>query len=103
MTRKMIALIAAATVLTLAACADPPKSGYVYDRKFHPAYYWTQMVCSGYDSKGNCTMNVPIVHYQPDSYELCMMDDKTNKRGCRDATLDEYEHYQIGMHYPNAM
>lgn len=94
--------IGALALLALAGCADRPKSGEVYDRKFHPAFYYTTQQCASYDSKGQCTLSVPVLHYWPDSYELCLADGTTGKRGCRPATLREYETYQIGNHYPDA-
>lgn len=97
-------IVIIAMLAALAGCGTPaPASGVVTERIFHPAFYWTQMICSGYDTKGNCTMYVPILHYQPDSYELCLVaDDDPKHRGCRDATIDEYERYQVGQHYPDS-
>jgi hypothetical protein len=101
---KKIAM-AAAALLALAACSSPPKSGYVYDKKFHPAYYWTSMQCAAYDTKGSCTVQVPVQHYQPDSFELCLKADNPDEKGkyakgCRDVPADEYERFQVGDHYP---
>lgn len=99
MKRRALALVAAG--LVLAACSAPPSSGIVTERKYHPAYYYWTSQCVSYDAKtGACTTSIPIQHYMPESFELCLRADD-GKTGCRDVDHDEYERYEVGGHYPD--
>lgn len=75
MKRKLLAI--AAAVLLLSGCSSI-SSGYVTKKAHEPAYTYSQMICSGYSSKGYCTIWVPIIHNVPDHWRLDLKNgDKT--------------------------
>lgn len=60
--KKLIALLIIA-LFVLTGCVSAISKGTITSKENRPAYYSTTMVCSGYNSKGGCTVWVPIQNY----------------------------------------
>lgn len=39
-----------------------------YGRDYEPAYTWTSMECTLYDSKGVCRISMPVTHHEPEKF-----------------------------------
>jgi hypothetical protein len=101
--KKMLGILVG--VLMLTGCGDPPPSvGYVYAKHFYPAYYYSSNDCYAYDTKGNCSFSMWTTHYMPESFDLCLVDDKDPKhKGCFNVDIDVYEKFEVNTHFPNPM
>lgn len=91
--RRLIALTLAAA-LTLTACDDGPKQGYVEDTWHDVTYVPT---CYAYNSNGACTLSMPI---PVDSWKL-LLREPGQKPGWRDVASDTYLRCRFGSHYPD--
>lgn len=67
--KKLCAATAAMVLMLLTACTSLT-SGYVVDKQFTPAYDWMDLQCFSYDSKGMCTVRMPVQHHVPESWDL---------------------------------
>jgi hypothetical protein len=83
-------------LLALSACA--PDHGVVHNKHYSPPYQYTTMQCYSYNSKGFCTVNMPVIHTQPAEYEFDLYNGKDH--GWRDVDPDSYQRYKIGDEYP---
>lgn len=97
MIRRAAVVVMMAAALLLAACSAPEK-GIVTKKEYHDPYSWIQMVCGGYDSKGNCTVQTPVVHNEPARWEMCLKDGKDE--GCRYVDETTFHQYKVGEYYP---
>lgn len=85
---KLRAAVAAIVLVLLTACTSLT-SGHVVDKQFTPAYDWMDMQCFSYDSKGMCTMRMPVWHHVPDVWELRIeKDDKYDWWSVDEATFN---------------
>jgi hypothetical protein len=99
---RRIGLVAAATLLALAGCSDPPTSGTVTHKQYSAAYDYITYMCITYGQYG-CTSYMPIFNHMPASYQICV--DGTDKHGkqasgCIEMDPASYATYREGDHYP---
>lgn len=96
--KRLVLLVA----LLLAGCSDPPESGVVTSKElYHAAYTWVQMMCSAFDPKtGMCTVWMPITHYVPERWALCLR--AGDDEGCRDVEKRTWDEFQVGEYYAGA-
>lgn len=95
--KRLVLLVA----LLLAGCSDPPESGVVTSKEYHAAYTWVQMMCSAFDPKtGVCTVWMPITHYVPERWALCLR--AGDDEGCRDVEKRTWDEFQVGEYYAGA-
>jgi hypothetical protein len=78
MKKKFKLALALALLLTLAACGWSG-TGVVVGKTKTDAYTYISFICSSYDSKGFCTVQVPITNYVPDYYYLQVNADDDGK------------------------
>ena len=96
---KRAALLLAAGLL-LAGCASAD-SGRVTKLEFVGAHEeWVGQQCYGYDSKGQCTVQMPIFETVPDCWHVEFHDDPNDLDGDVCVTPEEYAAYRVGDHYP---
>jgi len=74
---KLVA-VALSLLLALAACGWSG-TGVVVGKTKTDAYTYVSFICSAYDSKGFCTVQVPITNYVPDYYYLQVNADDDGK------------------------
>ena len=93
--KRLLAILSLA--LLLVSGCSPPDHGTVVEKRHHDAYTWVQLVCAAYGKGGVCSVYVPITHYVPESWELCLRDG--DDTGCRNVDHDTYDHYRVGDFY----
>jgi len=72
--RKLgLPLILAFAALLLTACGWQG-TGIVTDKTHTDGYWYTTMMCSAYDAKGNCTLMLPQQNYVPDYWYVDVTD-----------------------------
>lgn len=111
MVRKV--LLALSLVMFVAACSDPPKSGYVVQKNYDDPDDWMYMqpiyssMCSG--NPPTCTQFltgfIPIYGHDGPHWEFRVKDDadpKGKKHGWVEIDQASYDQYEIGMHWPDA-
>lgn len=97
----LIALVTLGFVFWMVvSCINTPSEGVVTGKKYWPAYTTTSWNCSSYDSKGNCSLRLPHSDFHPQSWQLCLKNEKEDKEGCRYVDQQEYLGYEIGQWYP---
>lgn len=103
------AVLAAALLLALAACADPPTSGTVEHRQHSAAYTYQTHPCLVYTNirTGNgmsisvCSVYGTDTWHRPEEWGLCLKHDKQGESdGCLDVDREVYLKYPEGTHYP---
>jgi len=92
------AVLIAGLALTASACAEP-ESGVVYARYHYDQYQWVQMVCASYNSKGMCTVQIPVIQTEPERWSLGLQNG--DDRGTRSVSEHEYMSCDVGDDYPN--
>ena len=110
--RRVLALLAVAFLL--AACGpDAPTTGYVRDKRYHPAWteHWVSYDCVYRDPKGVCYGYTANDHYDyhPEEFQLYLencdaTDDKGKpkcSKGWRSVPGDDYNSHPTGTHYPD--
>ena len=108
MTRKeiigktLLALIAVGTIVGTTGCARMVE-GVVVGKRYDDPDTWTSFTCAAYNSKGFCTMQVPVQNYDGPHWYFEL--DGTNSDGKRDhgeveVGADEYNIFGIGAVYP---
>jgi hypothetical protein len=95
--RYLKAGVAGAVILMLAACAGI-SSGTVTAKHQEDAYYWTQMICSGYNQQGSCTVWVPITHHVDEKWVLSL-ENKEGDTGDVSVPENVYNTTDIGTIY----
>lgn len=93
---KKLALLAFA-VLLLFGCSAP-QSGTVVDKKYYEPYDWVGTQCYVHNSKGVCTLTMPVVHHVSASWRLCLRNGEDE--GCRSVDERTWHEYEIGDEYP---
>lgn len=88
--KKFKLALAGVLLLLLAGCGWSG-AGVVVGKTKTDAYTYISFQCYGYDSKGNCTMNMPITNYVPDYYYLQVNSDQDGK--VHDVSVN-YEYWQ---------
>lgn len=129
MKKFIISLLLIFTFVGCSSAPPPPEEGYVKAKSFEAAhweggyeYYTTyEYNCANrYDAFNNeyrfSCQNEPVQHsrwvprkyYVNDVYKLKLEDCKVNKDkekecniGWKSVTEEEYNHYNVGKHYPN--
>jgi hypothetical protein len=84
-------------LLLITACSGIRK-GEVFSRSYFPPYNQYTLMCFSYDTKGFCTMLMPIVTPIEESWEICVqrVEDGKLRKGCFPVTQATYESVQIG-------
>lgn len=97
-------LLAAAVLLALVGCSDPPVEGVVVHKQHSDAYDYVTMMCIAHDPKTfACTGWMPISNHMPASWQVCVEGlDKNGKHaeGCIEIGEAAYGQYDEGSHYP---
>jgi hypothetical protein len=96
--RLLIVPLATGLILAVGACAEP-ESGVVYARYHYDEYQWVQMVCTAYNSRGICTVQVPIIQTEPERWSLGLQNG--DDRGTRSVSEREYISCHEGDDYPS--
>lgn len=81
--------------ITLTACS-PIKSGTIIEKDYDPPYESTYMMCGMYDSKGLCTVWIPMTNYHPESYNLKLQEGEDT--GWRSVSKETYDSYATGSY-----
>lgn len=110
MVRKVILAL---MLLTLAACSDPPKSGYVVQKAYDDPDEWDYWqptyitICSG--NPIMCHQQLAGGHWVHDydgpHWEFRIKDDagpKGKKHGWVEVDQSSFDSYEVGMHWPDA-
>lgn len=70
----------------------PIKSGTIIQKDYDPPYQSTYTLCSMYDSKGSCSVWVPMTDHHPERFNLKLQEgEDTGWRSVSKATYDSYE------------
>lgn len=94
--RKKLAVIVAMALL-LVGCSSI-SAGYITAKKYSPAYeYYTQQ-CSYYNSKGICTVYVPVLNRVPESFKFDIQNDNGDT-GWVYVSQNEYDQAKVGDYY----
>jgi len=84
----------------ISAC-DNAESGIVNAKEFiaaHNEYVGNQ--CFGFDSNGNCTVNIPMFEWRNDEWVVYFYNEQDDENGSVSVTKEEYEFYKHGDHFP---
>lgn len=81
--------------IALTACS-PIKSGTIIEKDYDPPYQSTYMMCGMYDSKGMCSMWMPMTDQHPESFNLKLQEGEDT--GWRSVTKGTYESHEIGSY-----
>ena len=81
--------------IALTACS-PIKSGTLIEKDYQPPYDSTYMMCGMYDSKGMCSMWMPMTDHHPESFNLKLQEGEDI--GWRSVTKGTYESHEIGSY-----
>lgn len=95
MLKKIGVLVAAAFILV--GCS-PINSGYITDKKHHEAYNYMTQQCASFNSKGICSVWVPIWHHVDESFSFDLRNDNGDT-GWVYVDISEFEKYKIGDYY----
>jgi hypothetical protein len=93
-------------LLASAGCSKPPNAGVVLNKDYSAPYSWVSFICAGYDSRGMCTVHVPLTITEPAHYRLCLIDDadptaiKAGTCRLREVDPGTFRDYREGDHYP---
>lgn len=80
----------------LTACGI--SSGEVVSKHHEDAYYYTQMICSGYNTQGSCTVWVPITNHVDEKWIFTLENDE-GKRGDVSVPKSDYDKVPLGTTY----
>jgi hypothetical protein len=86
--------VAVAVLVLLAAACSTPSSGEVVAKDHRAPYSWTQMVCSAYGKNGVCSVWVPIVHNEPECWQLKLRSGSDRWDTC--TTKTEWDEIAVG-------
>lgn len=104
MTRFRVGLLSSlgALLLTLGACANAT-SGKITGKEFSPAHSeFSHFQCFSYDTKGNCTVNMPMYEDLPDRWLIHLYNEQDEEEGTVMVTPQEYDRLKVGQSYPEA-
>ena len=73
------------------------QSGTIEKKVVHPAYTWVQYICGGYNSKGICTVQVPIFHSEPETYSFDIREGE--ETGFVYVGYSVFVEYEVGDYY----
>lgn len=85
--------------LMLAGC-DMATAGTVTNKWIQPAHDDIWFVCAGYDSKGMCTVNVPMIDHIPTRYIVEFHNEAEDEDGSAYVDEKRYDGIQVGQWYP---
>ena len=81
------------TGLALTGCSAI-HSGVVTQKEYRAPYTYTSMYCASYNSKGGCSMYLPMTHYVPAEYILDIKQGKDT--GWINTDPDTYAKTKVG-------
>ena len=90
---------AVALLLVLIGCGDGITTGTITSKEHHDAYDYIRLQCGGWDSKGQCTTQVPITEHVESVWRLHLR--AGNQTGWVDVDERTYRAYNVGGHYPD--
>lgn len=94
--RTKLAVIVTIALL-LVGCSSI-SSGYITAKKYSPPSSYITQQCSYYNSKGVCTIWVPVTHHVDETFKFDLRNDNKDT-GWIYVTESEYEKYQVGDYY----
>lgn len=95
MKQKLAVIVAMAFLLV--GCS-PISAGTITNKVYEPAYSYMTQQCSYYNSKGVCTVWVPIQHHVSEKFKFDLENDNGDT-GWVYVHQTEYDRYQIGDYY----
>jgi hypothetical protein len=99
MIRKLA--VAAALLLALTAC-DNATTGTVTSRQHVPQHdELSYFQCLVYDSKGNCTGQMPVFETVAECWKVNYHNDKDDENGSACVDQRDYETYKLGDQFPH--
>ena len=91
--KKILALLLLSATLLLAGCSAI-SAGRITEKVIEPANTWIQMVCSGYNDKGFCSVWVPVYHYDDQDWRFDISDGE--QEGFVYVTEGTFNYYNVG-------
>ncbi|KQO98305.1 hypothetical protein [Leifsonia sp. Leaf264] len=88
--KKILTVVASALAVAALAACSPISSGTITGKHYEPAYTYVSTTCAAYDSKGNCSVTMPLTNYVDDEYRLDIT------RGGKDGWVIVSEHTYDG-------
>lgn len=100
--KKALLVLAIVATLTTGCDDNDLVQGTVYEKKFHHDYIYYTTQCMAYSKNGACTLSIPVHHYVPESWEVCIQDPMNAKRkNCMNVNETTFDRTQVGVGYPN--
>lgn len=102
-----LALLAAISLTGCDMFEPPLESGYITSKTFnkhHLEKYSDTSYCAAYDKNGLCTNTVTIPgawYMEPDRWYFTLKSEDGKRKDNHNVTLEIYEKYTVGMHYPD--
>jgi len=90
------AALALLIIVSLTGCSSI-SSGTITAKTVEPPYTWIQYICSGYNSQGICTVQVPIFHNEPEKYRFDI--EERDDTGWVYVGYSVFQQYEIGDYY----
>jgi hypothetical protein len=91
--------VIAALCLALAGCGWEGR-GVIMEKTHTGSYTWSQMICSAYNGQGVCTVWVPMIHTEPESWGYQVMDNGGDKHSVTVEKAD-WDKARVGDDYDN--
>lgn len=100
--KKVLATVLVGVALATSGCTKMVE-GHITRKSYDDPDTWTSMQCAAYNSKGICTVYMPVQHYDGPhwSFELNGTNDKGEPdQGWVEVGADEYNVFGLGDCYP---
>ena len=94
--RSKLAVIVV-VVLLLVGCSSI-SAGYITAKKYSPAYDYMTQQCASYNSKGVCTVWMPVWHHIDEAFKFDIRNDNGDT-GWVYVHKSEFEQFNVGDYY----
>jgi len=75
-------------------------TGVVVEKTYSPGYDYVMFMCSAYNAQGICTVQMPLIQHQPDSYGYVVRDSE-GKTHDMTTSKQEWDAHSVGDLFDN--